>query len=293
MIRVGTAGWSYADWIGAVYPRQRSRGFQQLAFLSKFIDCVEVNSTFYSLPQAEMARGWLQQVNEKPGFQFLAKLHQGFTHAPLNSEENSDLCAERFNHGIRPLADSGQLAAVLAQFPISFHPTTAAWRRLDSVRERFSQSPLVLELRHESWFSRENLNRLEGLNCSIAELDLPYSKSHAPTDRVMPGALGYLRLHGRNAEAWFDSRSNRDQKYDYLYSPAEIDSLASRAERQSQAKAHTYVITNNHFAGKAVANALELMHALHEGRVLAPAELVSRYPRLESMAQSLGQNELF
>ena len=64
MIRVGTAGWSYADWEGRVYPRSKSPGFHALAFLARFVDCVEINSSFYATPDPRHAQDWVRRVTD-------------------------------------------------------------------------------------------------------------------------------------------------------------------------------------------------------------------------------------
>ena len=76
----------------------------------------------------------------------------------------------------------------------------------------------------------------------------------------MTGPVGYVRLHGRNAKAWFTKNAGRDQKYDYLYSPEELKDWVEGV--QSMEADRIFVITNNHFQGKAVVNALQLMRAL-------------------------------
>ena len=108
-----------------------------------------------------------------------------------------------------------------------------------------------------------------------------------------PGRLGYLRLHGRNAAAWFDRDAGRDQRYDYLYGPQELEGVVGRIRTLAGAKDETYVVTNNHFGGKAVANALEILASLRGGPVPAPPELLRAFPRLASRARVEGQRDLF
>jgi uncharacterized protein YecE (DUF72 family) len=102
-----------------------------------------------------------------------------------------------------------------------------------------------------------------------------------------------LRLHGRNARAWFDPRAGRDQKYDHLYAPEEVHELAQLARRLASGADETFVITNNHFSGKAVANALELLGELGAAPLLGPAELLAAYPRLRARVRADGQDSLF
>ena len=106
-------------------------------------------------------------------------------------------------------------------------------------------------------------------------------------------------MHGRNSATWFAERAGRDARYDYLYSPAELSELTARARRIAGAHDQTFVITNNHFEGKAVANALEILADLRGSLVDGPAELVRAYPRLAAKVRAVdspargGQRELF
>jgi uncharacterized protein YecE (DUF72 family) len=299
VIRVGTAGWSYADWEGIVYPAVKPRGFQHLTHLARFVQCVEVNSSFYALPRAEHAEGWLERIQDRPGFRFTAKVHQDFSHGPLPSAAARgawDAHARAYLEGLEPLVRAGRLAALLLQFPASFVRSPQGEQRLERCSELLTASaccPLVVELRHRSWFEPPALARLAGLGLSVAHLDLPAAPDHAPDWHEPTGALGYLRLHGRNGGAWFRPGAGRDARYDYLYGPREMDELAAKARRLAGRCDETYVITNNHFEGKALANALDLRALLEEGAVAAPAELVTRYPHLSRSTRSDGQLGLF
>lgn len=291
MIRVGPAGWSYADWEGVVHPRRKSRDFHPLAYLARYVDALEINSSFYGLPRREHAQRWVELVAHDPKFRFTAKLHQDFTHggSPIDALQRE---VGEFHAGIDPLRESGKLAALLAQFPIGFRFGPGAVERLEGLRASFSREPLVLELRHRSWFEPPALRLIESLGCSLAAIDLPASKDHPPADHPTPGPLGYLRLHGRNAAQWFGG-GGRDQRYDYLYTSAEVGELSERARRLASGHDETFVITNNHFEGKAMVNALEMLAALRGTSVAAPPSLVARYPQLRSIALPEGQGEMF
>lgn len=291
MIRVGPAGWSYADWEGVVYPRQKPKSFHPLAYLARFVDAIEINSSFYGIPRSEHAQRWVALVAHDPQFRFIAKLHQDFTHGTTALDALQREVGE-FRAGIDPLLRSGKLAALLAQFPIGFRFEALAVQRLEGLRASFADLPLVLELRHRSWFEPGPLKLVESLGCSLAAIDLPAAHDHPPAEHPTPGPLGYLRLHGRNAAQWFGG-GGRDQRYDYLYTSAEVEELGARARRLAGAHDQTFVITNNHFEGKAVANALELLAALRGKAVPAPQSLVARYPRLGAVALPEAQRELF
>src|SRR5437016_10938079 len=117
-LRVGTSGWNYPSgkgtWNGVFYPKPRPKGFDELAFYAEHFNTVEVNSTFYGQPRAEVTRAWAART---PGdFEFSIKLYRKFTH--LRDANHFDVDA--FRQGIEPLASTGRLGALLVQFPASF-----------------------------------------------------------------------------------------------------------------------------------------------------------------------------
>jgi len=297
VIRIGPAGWSYPDWDGRVYPAHKPPGFHPLALLAKSFDCIEINSTFYALPRAEHAQRWLELVREHPRFRFVAKLNRDFTHiSTREAEERATLLeghAREFSSGLEPLTRAGRLAALLVQFPVSFLFGKDEVRRLGRLRAALHSVPLVLEVRHQSWFTPPARDTLRGLSYSLAYIDLPAAWNHPPEWHDPTGAVGYLRLHGRNSEHWFREESGRDQRYDYLYEPAELEQLARRARRVGETHPEAYVITNNHFGGKAVANALELAWLLSGEKQHATPEIVEAFPRLASLVHRDGQGSLF
>lgn len=294
MIRVGPAGWSYADWEGRVYPPEKPRGFHPLAFLARYVECVEINSSFYATPRAEHAARWAELVKERPAFRFTAKLEQVFTHAPLPpSERELEQRAAEFLGGLAPLADAGKLAALLVQFPRSFRWGGSARARLERIDALVRRHPLVLEVRDRSWYADEPLRAVEELGWSLAVIDLPAAPGHPPKAPPLVGPLGYHRLHGRNAAAWLDAKAGRDERYDYLYGAAELEELVRTTRRIESGRDETFVITNNHFRGKAMANALELLAAFSGAAPLAPAELVRAFPRLAGSVRVEGQGSLF
>ena len=78
--RIGTAGWSYPQWDGIVYPKPQTRGLHALEYLARFVDLVEINSSFYRPLQPEVTKVWMKKVEANQNFCFTAKLHQRFTH---------------------------------------------------------------------------------------------------------------------------------------------------------------------------------------------------------------------
>lgn len=98
--------------------------------------------------------------------------------------------------------------------------------------------------------------------------------------------MGYVRLHGRNYRAWFADRPDDAgaKRYNYLYSLDELKPWAERIAHIAADARLTFVITNNHFRGQAVTNALQLIHLLTGRPVKAPPPLLQRYPELEPIA---------
>jgi len=135
MIRIGTSGFSYDDWIGPVYPKALPKS-EQLGFYAREFTTVEVNSTFYRVPEQRTVEGWVRKT--PPGFLFSIKAHQGLTH-----ERESPDCAS-FVTALQPLLESGKLGCVLAQFPYSFHASVTNRAFLHELRRGLAGIPVVV-----------------------------------------------------------------------------------------------------------------------------------------------------
>lgn len=291
MIRYGVAGWSYDDWVGPVYPRRKPKSFHPLPYLAAFIDLMELNSSFYALPRPDYAERWVKLLEPFPDFRFTAKLHQGFTHGGL--EDVRADAAEAFRIGVAPLQEAGRLLALLVQFPVTFRTGAGAWERLERIRALFELETLVLELRHRSWFEDEAQARLAALRFGQTHIDLPAARDHPPAEHDSLAGPGYLRLHGRNAEAWFDAKAGRDARYDYRYDRREVRALADRLRGIEKRSEKALLVANNHFGGQALAATLEIKSEIEREPPLAPAELVEAYPDLRGRVRVRGQQSLF
>jgi len=287
VILIGTAGWSYPDWDGCVYPARRPPGFDPLAHLARFLDCIEINASFYRIPDPRTSSSWVERVSGRSGFRFTAKIWRGFTHEPASGPEEAAGSERAFRAFIEPLREAGILGAVLVQFPYSFHRTSEGWSRLSDLIERFEDLPLVVEVRHASWVTLEFLAALRERGVAFCNVDQPaISANILPTAHVT-APLAYVRLHGRNAGAWFEEGAGRDRRYDYLYTAEEISGWVDRIASMAAGARDLIVIANNHYRGQAVANALELKAALAGGEVEAPSEILAAYPRLAGKVRVL------
>ena len=314
-VRIGTSGWSYPSgpgaWNGVFYPARRSGsrgvGTGELAYYAEHFDTVEVNSSFYRMPDPAVTRRWAAQT--PAGFDFCLKLFQKFTHpsmylksaesrsggedSPIPAVTRAD--ADAFRQSVDPLAAAGKLGALLAQFPPSFRHGNHAREYLAWLLQAFRDYPVAVELRHRSWSDDAEavLALLNEHGAAWVQIDEPkfrfsIRQSHLPN----LSSLYYMRLHGRNAEKWW-THDQPDERYNYLYSPDEIDAFADTVTRVRQVVQKIYVYMNNHFAGKAVANAAALRHALGQpvpGEY--SGEMLGRYPFLGVFVKRTGGGSL-
>ncbi len=270
-IRVGVAGWSYADWEGTVYPPHGSR-FDPLAYLAEFFDTIEINSPFYRVPPPAHARSWVRRVASNPDFRFTTKVFRGFTHEKA-ALAPADVRA--FRQYLDPLMEAGRLGAILLQFPWSFRNTPEALTRLEQLFVAFDAYPKALEVRHATFQNDEFLHFLDAHGVAFVNVDQPLFHDSVKPSEVTTGPLAYARFHGRNYEKWF-AHEESWERYNYLYSKDELEPWIGRIQRMADEK-ETYVITNNHFRGQAVVNASEIKAALGQsGRI--PEQLRSAYP---------------
>src|SRR6267142_3277216 len=264
-VRIGTAGWSYKDWEGVFYPPEvQRRKLHPLEYLAHFFDVVEINTSFYGHIKPELAKLWVRKVAPvNPNFVFTAKLHRSFTHSPLAVMEPTSAASikptdedeAKAREGLDSLASEGKLGALLIQFPVSFKNTSLNREYLEKLLRQFIEYPRAVEVRHDSWDNPETLATLARGDVAFCNIDQPLlGRSLAPTEHVTSG-VGYVRLHGRNYEHWFESgfdsdNRNRDDRYNYLYTPAELEKWKEKVESIARRAESTYVIANNHFEAK-------------------------------------------
>ena len=310
-LRIGTSGWSYPSgegtWNGLFYPRTRSKRagtdrFDELAFYAEHFDTVEVNTTFYGQPRAEVSAGWAART--PANFEFSMKLFQKFTHprmfkdaelkkAPGAGGSLLDLLAQvtqsdidEFRAGIDPIASSGKLGALLAQFPASFRDTPASRDYLAQLLRAFSGYQVAVELRHRSWSDAigDTLAMLNAVGAAWVQIDEPKFR-FSIRQNYLPNVstFYYMRLHGRNAAQWW-RHEHRDDRYNYLYSADELREFSDVAGAAKELVKKSYLYTNNHFSAKSVVNAVMLKAQLGqpiEGEY--PPQLAERYPELKAI----------
>ena len=319
-LRIGTSGWSYPSgrgtWNGIFYPpsRGRAKGFDELSFYAEHFNTVEVNSTFYGQPRAAVSRTWADRT--PAGFEFSIKLYQKFTHPKMFKDaftkgvpaggpdgdalldalarpNQSDL--DDFRAGIDPLASSGKLGALLAQFPPSFKDSPASRDYLVWLLEAFKDHRMAVELRHSSWSDAmgDTLSLLNPFGSAWVQIDEPKFR-FSIRQNFLPNVDGlyYMRLHGRNAKQWWKHQSSED-RYNYLYADAELSEFVETVDAARTLVKKLYLYTNNHFSAKSVANAAMIKKQLGEplnGEYRE--EFLAEYPTLAGAATPVRRDSL-
>ena len=294
VVRVGPAGWSYPDWFGYVYPSRKPKGFHEATYLAQFFDTIEINTSFYSPIRPEHAAQWVERVAANPRFVFTAKLLKRFTHdlipGALAMGAKSTIAEEEklVRAGFDVLHNANKLHAVLLQFPFSFHRTAETTVYLEELLKRFADYPLVVEVRHASWQTPETFALLAERNVGFCNIDQPIIGRSLVPSAEATSPVGYVRLHGRRYDTWFsdDEAVPAHERYNYLYSMEELKPWAKRVERVAERSNEVFVITNNHYEGKAAVSALQLINLLKGEKVKVPEPLREKFPELDAIADA-------
>lgn len=292
-VRIGTAGWSYPHWNGVVYPKTHGTGFHALEFMSRHVDAVEINSSFYQHLKPEIVKLWAKKVERNPNFLFTAKLHQQFTH----QREVNDADIASFKEGLFLLLRAEKLGALLMQFPWGYRFTEENRDFLIKLRRAFREFPLVAEMRHSSWLTEEAQGVFMDYKIGFCNIDQPDHTRAMPPTAILTTGVGYVRLHGRNSQnslGAYQPGAARLRQHDYLYSAQELTDWSERIERVARFADRTFVVFNNDAAGKSFVNSLQMKELMGLRRTPAPLELRRKFPvELEHMGPRQAQQWLF
>jgi uncharacterized protein YecE (DUF72 family) len=292
-IFVGTAGFSYKDWAGIVYPADlKTRKLPALQYLAQFYDCCEINTSFYGPLRPSTGKQWCAWVQDaNPSFLFTAKLYKAFTHSPLATVEPTSASTLRFSpedekltrEGLDSLGAEDKLGAVVAQFPMSFKNVEENRAYLQKLIAIFRDYSLAIEVRHSSWSDPAVLREFASSGVGFVNVDQPLLGRAMRGTAHVTCSTGYVRLHGRNYQQWFAAKKTED-RYNFLYTPDQLEPWKERIKEISEQAERTFVIANNHYLGKAAANATELKSMLSGKKVKAPPELINTYRDLMAFA---------
>ncbi len=300
MILIGTSGYSFPDWVGPFYPAGTDRS-RMLDYYVRHFPTVEVNATYYRIPPPST----LDAMERKtpPGFEFVVKAHHDMTH---DQSLDADLYRS-FTRAVDPLRMAGKLSGVLAQFPYAFRRNPESEAFLLEMKRRLPDTPVFVEFRHASWVRDDLFPWLEEHGLGYVSVDEPDLPGLVPPIARATGEIGYVRLHGRNRENWWGRGEQRgvptvnarkpaastsygplfaadgpavadpppkpgpsgtsSDRYDYLYSEAELNEWVQKIRELSSRAKKTFVFFNNCHVGQAATGA-KLMRRLLEGEGL-------------------------
>ena len=254
-IRIGTSGYDYTDWQGNFYPAGLKRQ-EFLEFYSRQFTTLELNFSYYRMPTAEQLKGFAERTD--PGMDISLKAHRTMTHEVDSSTWRQ--AAGEFARSLEPLLEAQRLAAVLLQFPFSFHYTTENRQYLDKLIRELNSLPLVVEFRSIEWQNKRVLDALRERSVGFCSVDTPPLKGLPVPLDIVTSSMAYVRFHGRNEKTWWGSDSAA--RFDYLYSEEELQPWIERLMSMLAAADKIRVYFNNHRRGQAPANAAMLNRLL-------------------------------
>ncbi len=259
-LQVGTSGYSYAEWAETgFYPAGTPSG-RMLSLYAQFFPITELNYTWYQMPKADALERMRQQVSEM--FRFTAKLNRRLTHEIDPGGWRG--AVRQYRDGISPLLQTGQLVAVLLQFPAAFQRVPPNRRYLAELLDELVGLPTAIEFRHVSWATDKVFEELERRGTTLVAVDTPTLPTLFPRlDVVTNPEFFYIRFHGRNTGGW--RSGNMQKQFDYDYSDAELKTWTTDTIAKMAAQAQNgYMFFNNHVRAQAPENAKTLIKQLCE-----------------------------
>lgn len=286
--RVGTASWTDPTLLATgFYPRTVKDAEARLRFYAEHFNTVEVDSTYYALPSERNATLWTQRTPETFRFHIkafaLLTQHGAETRAlpegikrllspdvlrqprlSRSPTEVLELSFQMFRKALMPLRVAGKLGCILLQFPPWFTARPDHEAYLAFCRMQLPDDRLAIEFRHASWFDDRTQRTLDFLaqhGLALVCIDAPQIRSIPHPPYVTTSDVAYVRLHGRNRQAWFQRAATAAQRFKYLDSDDELRQCAAKIRQLRTAQA-VHVIFNNCYQDYGVRNALTMQHLL-------------------------------
>lgn len=263
MIKIGTSGFSFPDWKGAVYPK-KLKPSEMLQYYEQELgfEVCELNYTFYRPPDPYTLERMARRVGAE--FEFTIKGHREMTHEIWEDKERTIFKKNKplfrsFAQGIEPLAAAGKFGAVLLQFPTFFKHTAENIEYIEKCKEWLKPFPIIIEFRNEEWLKKETYELLKKDRLGICVVDEPHLPRLLPYEPRSTSDLGYFRFHGRN-KLWYSAGSH--ERYDYLYSKKELAEFLPGIKKVEKQTKKTFVFFNNCFMGQSAVNAAQMRDLL-------------------------------
>jgi len=290
-IKVGISSWTEPTLVkSGWYPPGATTAEDRLRYYASKFPIVEVDSTFYAIPNEKTAQLWVERTPKD--FTFNAKAFALLTQHPTPaarlpkdlrekvSESKSNLYFkdlgpkekesvwDRFRAGLQPLQDAGKLGAIVFQFPKWFLPSPAAYRFLEDLREWLPDAGIAIEFRQASWMKEVRRDRvlqfLRDHRYTYVVVDEPQGfASSVPPVVAVTAPLGMARFHGRNRETWEKKGISTAEKFRYLYEPSELKAWVPNLRNIAKGSSEVHAIFNNCYSDYAVRNAEDLAQLLH------------------------------
>jgi uncharacterized protein YecE (DUF72 family) len=280
---------------GVFYPEGVSSAEERLRYYASRFPVVEVDATYYALPQEAMSQRWVERTPD--GFVFDVKAHALMTGQPTETKRlpkylretlpealqakarlyPKDLPAEAtdevwaaFRRAIEPLREHGKLGAVFLQFPRWVFPSNETREHILQARERLGGLPIAVEFRHGSWFNEKNAERTlrfltdNAIPYVIVDEPQGFKSSVPPVAAITSPELAVVRFHGRRAETWEQRDVTPAERFRYLYDEDELADWVPAIRNASEKAKQTHVLMNNCFGNYGTTNALEIAKLLRE-----------------------------
>ena len=269
-ILVGTSSWADPGFVECWYP-PKMPARERLPWYAERFEAVELNSSFYAVPDRSTVRRWCRET--PPGFTFNVKLHRLLSrHAARVDSLPPDLrdrvetndrgrvvltpeleraVAERLLEELRPLEEEGRLGAFLLQLSPAFAPRRHDLSELDGLVEVLAPRRVAVELRHRGWVDDERVETTLGWfserGVAFVCVDAPpgdHVPIMPPIDAVTRDDLAYMRAHGRNERGYLSGRTVAE-RFGWVYSDDELTEIAARTDHLAREAKEVHVLFNN------------------------------------------------
>jgi uncharacterized protein YecE (DUF72 family) len=296
-IVVGTSSWSDPGFVEEWYP-QGMQARERLPWYAKRFQAVEVNSTFYAVPDRSTVRRWSEVTPEE--FVFDIKVHRALSRhsADLKSlppdlrgevETNQrgrvrltpDLeraLAKKLVEEVRPLDDAGKLGAFLAQLTPAFGPGEHDLDELEPLVDALQPHKLAVELRHRGWVRdkrvEDTLRWFSDNEVAFVSVDAPPGDEipiMPPVDAVTRDDLAYVRAHGRNTEGYLTGKTVAE-RFAWRYSDEELKEIAGRVHQLAEQAGEVHVMFNNNRGDDAPTAAARFRSLLGQAPAAPPGD---------------------
>jgi uncharacterized protein YecE (DUF72 family) len=258
-IYLGTSGYYYEDWRTVFYPPELAAN-QMLEFYTQHFKIVEINATYYTIPDYKTFAGMAERTPDD--FLFIVKTNQETTH---RRKENKEALI-KLSESIKPLTEANKFEGYLAQFPYSFKNSEQNRKYLVETKKIIGDDTLFVEFRNDTWLKSQVIDFLEDNSISYVNVDQPQLKGLLPAQDIATSSQGYIRFHGRNNKDWWEGQGSA--RYDYEYEEEELKDWLTNISNIIRKTYKTYIFFNNHPNGQAIKNAKQMIEILKSKSLL-------------------------